>query len=204
MRSLIEVYTLCELFVMENDPEALEWSIKALETNIENVSKWKFFVEYVFAVLVAGFKVATINQRWNRIRDALWGFNFVKIYMNSDLARKRLLRAFGNKRKADAIIKGAIRITDLDWDDFKKEIVKDINVLDDLPGIGPVSVYQIARNLGYDTIKPDRHIKRVADYFGLNPFEMCKTIAEATHQPAHYVDTVFWVAGSRGKLSEWL
>lgn len=48
-----------------------------------------------------------------------------------------------------------------------------------LPWIGPITKYHLAKNLGVDCIKPDRHLVRIAKNNGFkDPFEMCEYISE--------------------------
>lgn len=202
--SLIEIFTKCQNYIAENFPETLEYSEQALNVDYDEVTLDWFFAEYVFAVYVAGFKYQIIRQKWPSLKEAYWGLNFVKIAEKPELAYERAIQVFKNVRKTQSVIKGAAIIKDLYWTEYRDKIKEDLSILEELPGIGPASARQIARNIGYDTVKPDTHIKKVAAYFDVDPDMMCKMISEATDLPVHTIDSIFWKCGVEGKLREWL
>jgi len=56
-----------------------------------------------------------------------------------------------------------------------------LEYLHTLPYIGAITRYHLAKNLGLDVVKPDRHLFRIADRYGKLPQEFCKDIATARH-----------------------
>lgn len=70
--------------------------------------------------------------------------------------------------------------------------------LESLPWIGPVTKYHLARNLGIDVVKPDRHLVRLAAQFGFaSPDAMCRAIQPETGLPGlelrlGTIDLVLW------------
>ena len=61
------------------------------------------------------------------------------------------------------------------------------------PYIGPVTVCHLAKNLGFATAKPDRHLVRIARLLGqTSPAELCEKLSRATGDPIQVVDTVLW------------
>ena len=99
----------------------------------------------------------------------------------------------------DAIIKSAKYLTILNFEDFKSELKYDIDKLKVFPYIGDTLKYQIARNIGFDTIKPDIHLIRIAEHYNYdNPFDMCDSIANHTGDNLHLIDTILWRYMERG------
>jgi len=71
--------------------------------------------------------------------------------------------------------------------------------LETLPWIGPVTKYHLARNLGLDVAKPDRHLTRLADHFGFRDVqEMCQNVSLSTGDRVGVVDVVLWRASNLG------
>lgn len=81
--------------------------------------------------------------------------------------------------------------------------------LDTLPMIGAATKYHLARNLGLDAAKPDRHLMKVALKFkyikGMRQAQintgiqsMCKDLSEATGDRIGVVDVVIWRACEQG------
>lgn len=67
-----------------------------------------------------------------------------------------------------------------------------------LPYIGEIIKYHLVKNLGIDTIKPDRHLIRIAKSFGTDPFSMCQKLSEETGYKLATVDSVIWRAANLG------
>jgi len=62
-----------------------------------------------------------------------------------------------------------------------------------LPFIGPVTVQHLAKNLGVEAAKPDRHLTRLADRFGYETVqEMCSAISGRTGDSLSVTDLVLW------------
>lgn len=65
--------------------------------------------------------------------------------------------------------------------------------LESLPWIGPVTKYHLARNLGIDVVKPDRHLVRLAARFGYtSPDALCRAIQAEVGMRLGTIDLVLW------------
>lgn len=68
-----------------------------------------------------------------------------------------------------------------------------IELLGQLGWIGNITKYHLARNLGIDCAKPDRHLVRLAEKFGYdNVQDMCKFISKCVGDRIGTVDVVLW------------
>lgn len=72
--------------------------------------------------------------------------------------------------------------------------------LEQLPWIGGITKYHLAKNFGYDVAKPDVHLQRLADREGCSAQELCERLAMATGLRIATVDTVLWRACANGVL----
>jgi endonuclease III len=80
-----------------------------------------------------------------------------------------------------------------DWFDQLKRSEDKIEYLDSLPWIGPITKYHLARNIGIDTVKPDRHLVRLAKRYGYNsPLELCKEIQKTIPESLGVIDLILW------------
>ena len=60
-------------------------------------------------------------------------------------------------------------------------------------GIGPVTACHLARNLGLQLAKSDRHLSRIASVSGYaNVNELCDEVSRITGDPIGIVDLVLW------------
>lgn len=100
------------------------------------------------------------------------------------------------------------------WFEVLRESKDRIQYLDSLPMIGPITKYHLARNLGIDCAKPDRHLARLAQKFGFinhvgvrpqdltnkqavadmeqGVHRMCKALADFTGWRIGTVDVILW------------
>lgn len=71
---------------------------------------------------------------------------------------------------------------------------KKIEYLETLPFIGQITKYHLARNLGIDCAKPDRHLVRLAYLFDFDGdvHGMCKFLSEKTGEREGTVDVILW------------
>lgn len=68
-----------------------------------------------------------------------------------------------------------------------------LKILDELPWIGPITKYHLAKNLGFQVAKPDRHLVRIAKHFGYRDVQvMCAEIGNSTGDSIPVVDLILW------------
>ena len=109
-----------------------------------------FFREYVYVVCNSGMKNKVAEKIF---QDYMWkGIQAIK----HSLKRKAILEAEKHFEE---------------WFETLKVRVKhhrELEFLESLPHIGKITKYHLARNLGLDVAKPDRHLSRLADHFGFS------------------------------------
>lgn len=199
--TLLEVFKRAEGFVMEKDRWVVEWSRDALlHRDLTHLTLEGFYADYVWVVMLSGFRWSVIRNKWDDIAWSLFDFDVFEIAEFPSLAKEQLLSVFGNKRKADAVITTAKWLTTISFDEYMKKILQDWHILEELAYIGPVTKYHLAKILGFDVIKPDVHITRITEHFGLDPFEMCRKISEETNYSLHEVDSILWRASEQGVI----
>lgn len=141
----------------------------------KNVDKHYFFYEYVYVVLNAGMK--------NQVAERIYS-QFIEKGSN----------AIGHPGKREAVEE-----VEKDLDNIFTKLrsygeVEDIlEYLETLPWIGPITKYHLARNLGIDVAKPDRHMVRLYESLGfVGVYELCKYISEDVGDRIGTVDVVLW------------
>ena len=72
--------------------------------------------------------------------------------------------------------------------------------LESIPWIGGITKYHLAKNLGFDCCKPDRHLVRISKEYNTSPEELCKRISEATGDRVATVDLVIWRVANLGLI----
>lgn len=134
----------------------------------------QFFEQYVWCVLNAGMKEQIARKIWERYLNLL----------NPDV--------IGHLGKRKAIIEGSNEY--VRWFGELKCSKDPIEYLQTLPWIGPITKYHLARNIGIDAVKPDRHLIRLAEHFGYpSPYKMCVAIQKRHPQERlGTIDVILW------------
>lgn len=159
----------------------------------------QFMCEMAWVILNSGMRYTVIAKKWPAFMAAFDGFRSYRSFKtwlpyDDDAARERALGVFNSKPKVNAIISNGDMMMDDGW-----EVVRDaikgggVLYLQRYAYIGPVTCFHLAKNIGLDVCKPDRHLVRMAAVAGYdNPHTMCAAISEASGDPVRVVDLVLW------------
>jgi len=147
------------------------------------MSPKNFLDEYIWVVLNAGMKEQVARGIFRKIQEAI-------------STGVPILEVFAHKGKAEAISKMLTSYNQI-FNDYQKATDK-MAYLETLPYIGKVTKYHLAKNLGIDGIKPDRHLVRIAKDYGVTCFDMCKKLSDETGDKLATIDLVIWRAANLG------
>ena len=151
--------------------------------------------EAAWVILSSGMRETIIRMKFPNISIAFLGFNnAVDIVDNSGKCRVEAMKSFGHSGKIDAIINVATRIAVDGFDKIKSSISRDgVEYLQSFDFIGPTTSYHLAKNLGLNVSKPDRHLCRVAEVCGFDSVAaLCEKISNITGDSVAVVDLVIW------------
>ena len=76
-----------------------------------------------------------------------------------------------------------------------------VDILSEMPWIGPVTRHHLAKNLGADTAKPDVHLERLARRDKTTTQTLCRRLARQTGYRAATIDSILWRACADGVLN---
>ena len=169
---LIKIYNnMKEIVLKEGYQHEIEW-VKNIP---KEPSKEVFFTEYVWVVCSSGMKNSIARKIFN---------NFCN---NEDLNFQAIKHP--HKKKA---IKQVFKRLDFYYEHFKKSKNK-LMFLKNLPHIGDITKYHLARNLGINVAKPDRHLKRISNLFDFNNVQdFCNEISQSTDDSIATIDLIIW------------
>ena len=163
--------------------------------DFNNVSESDFLREHAWVTLSAGMKERVIRNLFHPISSSFNYWESAKIIVENEArCRNSALRHFNNIHKINAIIITAKNISSMGFDLFKANIYLDpLKILQSLPYIGPVTCYHLAKNIGLQVAKPDRHLTRLAHSVGCGDVQrFCKHISLKTGDSIPVVDIVLW------------
>ena len=144
-----------------------------------------FCLEYIWVICNSGMKNKTAEIIFERIKKAI-------------ADKVDISDVFGHNGKV-----GAIKKMILDHKEVFQRYLESENKLefcDALPWIGEITKYHLAKNLGENFIKPDRHLVRIAENYNTDAFKLCEKLSEVTGDRLHTVDVVLWRAATLGLI----
>lgn len=105
--------------------------------------------------------------------------------------------AFNHKGKVSAI-KTILRDYEALFNGYQLSENK-VDYLQTIPYIGGITKYHLAKNLGHDCVKPDRHLVRIAKDYGFSDCnDLCLHIGKQTGDKVSVVDIVLWRSANLG------
>jgi hypothetical protein len=104
------------------------------------------------------------------------------------------MRVFNHAPKIRAIGSLCERVANEGFHKIRKKIKSGgVEFLRTFAFIGPVTSYHLAKNIGLDVVKPDRHLVRLSQAAGFSsPKELCQVISDTTGDSLAVVDIVLW------------
>jgi len=156
------------------------------------------FREYGWVVGACGLTPQVIMKLWDRLGEAFFAWDPVKVSNRTVDARVGALGVMKNVRKINAILAFA--------DDLVREpgmmprlaampLKQVLAQLSTLPFVGANNRYHLARNLGWDVVVKTGPVARLSAYLLTTPEELCGRIAEETGERIRTVDLVLWCWG---------
>ena len=147
-------------------------------------SDYEFFRQYSWVVISANLSNKAALKIFDNVIYAIKIGNSTRSVFNHDKKASAIEYIFKHRNEV--------------FDKYNK--IKNVNeklyFLNTLPWIGPTNRYHLARNLGLDVCKPDRHLKRIADYYNTTPDKLCQKLSNESGDRIGVVDYVIWRAGN--------
>lgn len=151
--------------------------------------------EAAWVILCSGFRESIIRSKFDYISLCFSDWvSAAEIVRNESNCVATAYRAFRNGRKLHGIVGVARHLVNVGFEIFKaKALGTPVACLAGLPWIGPVTACHLAKNLGFDVAKNDRHLQRLSAILGFpDAQELCKAIADRTGDRIAAVDIVLW------------
>lgn len=178
--NVLKLFDKAKEYVMDDSYYSKEVEYVRHRT-FETQTAESFFIEYVFVVLSTGMKNQVVEKIMHR-------------YFANGPSGETNIKAINHKGKHKAIKEAEMHYKEW-WGELSRivPVNERLEFLDSLPFVGPITKFHLARNLGIDVAKPDRHMKRLADKIGYKDVQnMCGTIANARDERVGVVDVILW------------
>jgi hypothetical protein len=193
LEALIDFYLLAKgVVVGEGFGDEITWQG---QIQFSRVDESIFLREAAWVVLSCGMRETVVRRKFQAISLAFYNWLSARhIRTNARQCRRGAFRVFGHLGKINSIIEIARSIDKAGFDTFKRKVQTDgILFLQSLPYVGPATSYHLAKNVGLDVVKPDRHLVRISALMGYaDPAELCRAISTAVGDRVSVVDVVVW------------
>ncbi len=163
--------------------------------SFESITESDFLREASWVILSAGMSEAVVRRRFPAVSAAFHNWRgAATITRCKTKCRNAALTAFAHTGKISAIIALAGKVSSDGFDRIKRNIsLYGVDYLQEFEYIGPITCYHLAKNIGLDVVKPDRHLVRLAFATEFeSPLDLCRMISEATGDRLSVVDLVLW------------
>lgn len=190
---LKDAYQFAHAYVTECGfaPE-IEWQSSV---SLEYLTEDSFLQEYAWVVIASGMREAIVRKKFSQISECFYGWKSAElIAQNAGACVQSAMLVFRHEKKLQALASTARQIANVGFESFKTRLASDpLETLRGLGYIGPVTQYHLAKNVGIDVAKPDRHLVRISNLFGFSSVQdFCLAVANGTESKVAVVDLVFW------------
>ncbi len=165
------------------------------DLRVSDLTETRFLTEYAWVVFSSGFRESILRAKFSALRLAFGRFaSAQEIWRNRSRCRRQALEVFGHRGKVSAVLECSRRIHAKGFNSIRSELnSRGASALRDLPYMGPITSLHLAKNIGIDVVKPDRHLIRIAEHSGYDtPLEMCSEIQALVGDALSVIDVVIW------------
>jgi hypothetical protein len=151
--------------------------------------------EHAWVTLCSGFRESTVRRVFDHVSLCFCDWESAEAIVSAgDICCVTAASSFANSLKLKGIFSAAKYISHVGFDEFKQSVLVDpINQLQKLSFIGPITSCHLAKNLGLDIAKPDRHLIRLSERLGFRSADhLCRELAATTGEQVKVVDLIVW------------
>jgi hypothetical protein len=193
LRQLAKAYLIAKRCIIKRGyATEIDWQYSV---SLSDLDERTFLSESAWVILCSGMRESVVRKKFDSISEAF--LNWKSALAITDSAQNcaaHALKYFNNPSKIDAIQSVASHVARLGFDRVKERITNEgIKYLQELPYVGPVTSFHLAKNIGLPVAKPDRHLCRLAKALGYDCVQhLCSDVAQVIQEPIPVVDIVLW------------
>jgi hypothetical protein len=164
------------------------------QLTLERVDERHVLREQAWVVLSSGMREAVVARLFDRVSRAFCDWDACAIQENPARCVAHALAAFAHPGKISAIATNCAMVATQGLEAWKHALrAYGPTWLTRFQYIGPITCWHLAKNVGLDVVKPDRHLMRMALASGRrDPTALCALFASVTGDRLAVVDLVLW------------
>jgi hypothetical protein len=170
----------------------IEWQ-SALKS--EDFTESDLLRETAWVILCSGFREDVVRRHFDFISLCFCDWESARVIVGcGETCVRTAISRFKNPQKLQSIFEAAQMISSSGFLAVKVRIAADpIESLQRFRHVGPITAYHLAKNLGFRVAKNDRHLQRLADFYGFTDADgLCRHVAAKSGDPVSVVDIVLW------------
>lgn len=191
--SAVEIFHRAMDYVREADLfEEIKWQ---RNVSFSEFDESQLLRESAWVILCSGFRETVVRRHFDYISLAFCDWESAEAIVDSYPSCKiSALAAFKNEAKIQAIVGVAQRIKEVGFSLLRTLIIANpIEELSRMPYVGNITVWHLAKNLGMDVAKHDRHLARVSMKLGFgDAHKLCESLAGMVGEQARVIDLAIW------------
>ena len=172
--------------------DEVEWQRNVI---FEEFSETDFLRETAWVILCSGFREKIVRRVFDHISLCFCDWESSSAILDADpYCRVTAMGSFRSPRKLRSIVDAARYVNERRFDNFKLDVLADpYTELQKIPYIGVITVWHLAKNLGLDVAKPDRHLARISSGLGFeDAAHFCREISRLCGEQQKVVDLIVW------------
>lgn len=165
------------------------------EADFTEFTESELLREHAWVALCSGFRESAVRRVFDHVSLCFCDWESSEAIVSAgEICCTTAAFVFANRLKLQGVLSTARHINNIGFEEFKRSVLADpINRLQLLPFIGPVTSWHLAKNLGLDVVKPDRHLVRISERLGFRSADdLCRELAATTGEQAKVVDLIVW------------
>jgi hypothetical protein len=164
------------------------------ENIFDRLTEKQFLKESAWVILSSGMSYNVISKKFDLISETLMQWDIKLINNNILKCKNGALKIINHPGKINAIIHISKVLAQRGFEIIKADISEyGIDYLKIFPYIGPATSYHLAKNIGFNVSKPDRHLLRISKTMGFSsPNELCTCLSKLISEKISTIDLVLW------------
>ncbi len=161
----------------------------------DRITETDFLREAAWVVLSSGMSEFIIRRKFPKISEAFLDWESAgQIAESGAQCSEAALLHFKHSKKIESILNIALHVHEHGFEVVCECIKQDgVHYLSQFPYMGPATSLHLAKNIGLQVAKPDRHLTRISESVGYStPEQMCIEIARIVGDKVPVVDLVLW------------
>lgn len=163
--------------------------------DFDYITEQKLLEEFAWVVIASGMNDKVVRKIFPLIKEIMFNFKSAEdILKERRECLRKSLKVFNHSKKIEAIFSPAEYISNNSFRVLKQKIYEEgVDFIQLFPYMGKATSFHLAKNIGLNVAKPDRHLIRISNVLGYdNPETLCQDLSNKIDEKKSLIDLVLW------------